>query len=606
MNLSNIRTFLIWSALLLAVTLRAETPSETDWPQFRGPTRDGQVLKSPKLLDTWPKEGPPQVWVSEWIPGCEEGGCGSPVVVGGKVFLYVNAKNPVGGGKTYRPITTELLTDAGWLPDLPDTLAQKIEEAWASPNRPSSKGWSWWDIDWAKEPNKDKELDEFLAKKPELEKYIKDFTATLYAEDSKKYSTYIKRRFCMELIQGKLPYGGVQALTWAQLQKLSELRTFEKPYARECIKGITKHVEVGSGYPSRSFLVNAWMRSYKMTDTLICLDASSGKTLWRTDFPEDPSVYRDKFWDFGSGHYAILGACGTPTITNGKCYFAGANGLYCLSASDGKLVWQVKGLPEHAAPLVADGIVYHCGVAYNAETGAIAWKHPGWKEKRTWGYARWSSPLLWKTGGKSCVITTDGDAKQCCLELATGKEMWKVNITKTPHDPFSGLNRVVIHGDLLVGDGQAYKMTATSAEPLCKIPAGLSVVHQDYLYSVVDGGDGQKASLQCLDLKTGEAKWVGKWTFGDGAIVAPILVDGKILMTLGSCHRSLGGLKPHRDDWVGDWAIQMVKPSPTEPYVELGLFQPKYMCPITSPAISDGRMYLRMDNAVACYDLRAK
>ena len=597
--------FTLLIAYIFSSYLHAENSSDSEWPQFRGPNRDGIALKSPKLLETWPKEGPPHVWTSDWIPGCEEGGCGSPVVADGKVYLYVNAKNPVSGGKAYRPITTEVLTDAGWLPDLPEELAKKFEDAWASPNRPSSKGWTWWDVDWTKDP-KDKELDEFLSKKSELDKYIKDFIATLSPDESQKYSTYIKRRFCMDYIQGRLPYGATQALTWAQLQKLSELRTMEKPYARECIKAIMKQVETTTGFPGRSYIVNAWMRSYTMSDTLICLDAATGKVVWKTDFAEDPSVYRDKFWDFGGGHYAILGACGTPTITGGKCYFAGANGLYCLSAKDGKMLWQVKGLPEHAAPLVAGGLVYHCGVAYNAETGAVSWKQPLWKEKRTWSYARWSSPLLWKTGGKSCIVTTDGDTNQCCLDMETGKELWRVKITKTALDPFSGLNRVVITGDTLIADGQAYKMSLSGAESICKIPAGLAVVYQDYLYSIVDGGDGQKASLNCLDFKSGEYKWIGKWTFGDGAIVAPILVDGKILMTIGSCHRSLGGLKPHRDDWVGDWAVQMVKPSPTEQYVELGMFHPKYMCPITSPAISDGMMYLRLDNAVACYDLRAK
>ena len=39
-----------------AVSLRAE-----DWPQFRGPNRDG-VSKETGLLQSWPKDGPPLEW----------------------------------------------------------------------------------------------------------------------------------------------------------------------------------------------------------------------------------------------------------------------------------------------------------------------------------------------------------------------------------------------------------------------------------------------------------------------------------------------------------------------------------------------------------------
>ena len=46
------------SALLVALPLTAADP---DWPQFRGPKRDGH---SPDkgLLKTWPDGGPPLAW----------------------------------------------------------------------------------------------------------------------------------------------------------------------------------------------------------------------------------------------------------------------------------------------------------------------------------------------------------------------------------------------------------------------------------------------------------------------------------------------------------------------------------------------------------------
>ena len=73
------------------------------------------------------------------------------------------------------------------MPDLPADLAKKIEAARTRKGRPGCQGWPWWEI---KEPKeKAKELSNFLAKKPELDKYIKDFIATLKPEDANDMAT---------------------------------------------------------------------------------------------------------------------------------------------------------------------------------------------------------------------------------------------------------------------------------------------------------------------------------------------------------------------------------------------------------------------------------
>src|SRR5262245_57550251 len=45
-----------------ATLVEDETPSgPTDWPQWRGPNRDG-VAHEPDLLTQWPAGGPPRLW----------------------------------------------------------------------------------------------------------------------------------------------------------------------------------------------------------------------------------------------------------------------------------------------------------------------------------------------------------------------------------------------------------------------------------------------------------------------------------------------------------------------------------------------------------------
>ncbi len=78
-----------------------------DWPQWRGPSRDGIVLDSPPLLEAFPKDGPRKLWQSEPIPGGEyNGGFAQPVVAGGKVFVFAHNRFEV-------PIARRVLTKDG-------------------------------------------------------------------------------------------------------------------------------------------------------------------------------------------------------------------------------------------------------------------------------------------------------------------------------------------------------------------------------------------------------------------------------------------------------------------------------------------------------------
>src|SRR6059058_4389855 len=80
-------------ALLLPLTLVATVGSRpplaraADWPQFLGPTRDGHSAET-KLNWDWPKGGPPVVWTKDIGTGWA-----SPVVAGGKLFLFHRVKD---------------------------------------------------------------------------------------------------------------------------------------------------------------------------------------------------------------------------------------------------------------------------------------------------------------------------------------------------------------------------------------------------------------------------------------------------------------------------------------------------------------------------------
>jgi len=58
--------------------LAGEAPGQpsgaADWPQWRGPNRNGAATAGPRLLDAWPEAGAKLMWQSQPIPGLPDGG----------------------------------------------------------------------------------------------------------------------------------------------------------------------------------------------------------------------------------------------------------------------------------------------------------------------------------------------------------------------------------------------------------------------------------------------------------------------------------------------------------------------------------------------------
>jgi hypothetical protein len=324
------------------------------------------------------------------------------------------------------------------------------------------------------------------------------------------------------------------------------------------------------------------------------MDVTTGATLWKKDFPVDKTVFKkNDFFNFG-----VIGVSATPAVGNGKCFAQGAAGLYCLSVKDGSLLWQVKTAPSHASPLVVDGLVYNCGSAYNAENGKLLWSKGGDGKS-------YVSASLWKSDGRNYVICTDNSNMWSCLNAETGKALWdKLDKTQSAY----GCLSAVVAGDVMVaqmtGYGlRAYKLSSTGAAPLWKRPANRSepcaayTVCQDCLYAFADVKEGTR--WHCLELNTGEMKWSGDDYAPDGHVggifASPSVADGKIFNTIGPVHND-------RNDHEDVNSIEMVRASPEGKYVRLGKFNPR-VCIMTSPALASGRMYLRLEKCVACYDL---
>jgi outer membrane protein assembly factor BamB len=332
-------------------------------------------------------------------------------------------------------------------------------------------------------------------------------------------------------------------------------------------------------------------------EVLVALDAADGKELWAVPF----GVAR---YDGGgdSGTQNNKGGDGprsTPSVNDGRVYvYSSAMKLSCFDVKDGKQIWAQDIAKDFggkniqwqsaASPLVDSGKVFVVGggegqslLAFDQVTGANAWKtqndgmHHATPTAATIqgvrqvvfltkvglvGVAVDSGNVLWRqdfaarVAGASPVVS--GDLVYCSAGYNVGAQV--VRIKK--------------EGDKLV------------PEVLWKKPNQLMnqwstpVVKDGYLYGLFGHAAYGSAPLKCVELATGVEKW-SKANFGMGGV---IVVDGHLVTLCDS----------------GELAI--IKATP-ESYQQEGIFQAIGGKCWSTPAFSDGKIYLRSTTEGVCY-----
>jgi len=253
-------------------------------------------------------------------------------------------------------------------------------------------------------------------------------------------------------------------------------------------------------------------------EILRCLDAGTGKELWQ-----------DRYDALGASGPAsgFSGPRCSPTVADGKVVTLGIRGvLSCLDAASGKLLWRKDDFPgslpkffTSSSPLVADGLcVAEVGgddkggiVAYDVATGDEKWKWTG-------DSAAYASPVLMSAGGTKLVIAQT-ESKMVALSLADGKLLWET--------PFAvqgrGYNAAtpVVDGQTIIYSGSNRGTTAVRLEkegdafvgkPLWKnadvsVQFNSPVLKDAHLYGLTGSND-----LFCLDAGDGHTVWTASAT----------------------------------------------------------------------------------------------
>ena len=526
-------------AWLLALAL-ADLTQAADWPQFRGPNRDGIAPDSPALADSWPKEGPKLVWKSDPLPtvsspGKRSGGCGSVAVAGGRAYVYHAWKHDTTFAT--RTLTTAAHIRLGWIAGLSDDLATRIETHRLSEKRASLKG-------------------------AELNDYVKQLIASNLGSTppdpaapapgalDKKFAKYASDRIL----------AGPNAIAWKDLVKLATVKDKEFPTAEEFDKALAA-LELTDAVKQQTVSQVPTSNS-SFTDTFVCLNADTGKEIWKKECP---------------GFALDYAASGTPTVARDRVYVAGSNAkVYCLNAADGAVVWEAPTKARFDARvsssfLVLDQAAILMGgelTAYDRDTGKQLWSQPKIK-------ATENSAVLWSQAGKNYLIC-NGQTDVFCVDPQDGRILWQA--------PGGLYSTATVSGDFMAVYSSkglfTYKMTPEKVEALWQkkvwTDRGAGVVF-DKGYMYVVGG-----RIACVEVETGNVKWEAR---AGGEICSPVLVDGKIISGEDNgantiCFRAT----PEKFEQLGKAKLNQA------------------IC--TSPAVADGRLYLRLDQAVACYELK--
>lgn len=322
------------------------------------------------------------------------------------------------------------------------------------------------------------------------------------------------------------------------------------------------------------------------TVTLSCLDANSGKQVWKKSWTSDLG---DKYFEGGP--------VSTPVLDGRHLYVLGRWGtVFCLQAANGKVIWQRDLVEEEGVRVPTWGFagapvihgehlllnVGESGMVLSKSTGKLIWK----STRRSAGY---SSPVIFKSGGKEFAIFSS-DKLYTAVELATGKPWWSyrwltrygVNAT----DPI-----VTDDGHAFIstgyGKGAAYiKMFREDPETLWKSrelknQMCTSVLIDGYLYGV-DGDTKKNASLKCVELKTGKVQWIHEG-FDSGNVLA---ANGKLICFSGK----------------GELLVAPVSPNAFKPTAKAKVLEGKCWNP---HILANGLLYCRnAPGDLVCLDLR--
>ena len=299
---------------------------------------------------------------------------------------------------------------------------------------------------------------------------------------------------------------------WRGQNRDGAASAFSKPDAWPEHLTLEWKVDVGLGYAT-PIVVGGRVYAFTNRDGregITALDAETGATIWRTDYPVRYETYEDAV-DHGEGPKA------TPLFQGGKLYTLGISGtISCFDASTGALIWQkpapqvqpylgtasspvgdrglvivqaegdtaltafedetgrvrwtVKNEFRYASPVIANfygtrqviAVAQHSILGISVADGTVLWEHR-WPSP----YVQAITPLLYK----DTIIVSGHHRGAMALKPERVNDTWAVKVVWDTRDVSMFLSNPVVVGDTLFGlshwnSGQYFALDASSGRVL--------------------------------------------------------------------------------------------------------------------------------------------
>lgn len=348
-------------------------------------------------------------------------------------------------------------------------------------------------------------------------------------------------------------------------------------------------------------------------DGVWALKESDGSELWFTPYADATKVLAQ-----------TNGPGSTPTFHQGKVIAVSINGtVSCLDAAKGTLLWKKSYVTDFGGKVPSWGyndsvyvdgdkvICVPCGpkaaiVALSLSNGDEIWKS---EVGAIGGGCGYSSPVKATFNGVPTYVVLLGQQSGVVgVNAATGKLVWQYKATpaaggvaqipipivsgdkvwvSTSYGGGSALLQIVSKGkdEFEAKEVKAYK------KPELNNHHGGMVLVGDHIYFGHNQNDGNPV---CVELKTGEIKWgPEKNPAGASGSAAVLAADGRLYF------RYQNG------------TLVLIEPSPSELKVVSSFKLPPadqktHTASWPHPVIANGKLYIRDQNMLYCYDVKAK
>jgi outer membrane protein assembly factor BamB len=326
-------------------------------------------------------------------------------------------------------------------------------------------------------------------------------------------------------------------------------------------------------------------------EAAICWDAEQGTELWRFRYPCRLRL------DHGDGPRS------TPAVEGDRIYLIGAGGIFhCLDTADGRVRWRHDLDAEFGGAAVPRGPAYwgHCcsplveGVlvvtstggpnravaAFNKHTGRLVWKALD-------DPAGYSSPIAATLAGTRQFVFFTG-VGLVGLSPADGSLLWRFPWETNDYcnivTPIAAGNYLFISTgydggcalvEIAAGDDGSWRAEQVYAHKRMRNHFSTCVLCRGYLYGF------DNTHLVCMDFRTGRIHWKQRG-FQKGSL---LIADGRLIV-------------------LGEDGLLAMADAAPDAYRQRGCLRFSQNRCWTVPVLAGGRLYVRDEERLVCFDLK--